>query len=88
MMQTTSLDFVEKKGCITFSKVCVNLGKVANLETGEEQYYCTHDFPEDCSKYGCPHYMLISNPNQWKLRKLSKKELQMLREFNERAKEK
>ncbi len=67
---TKDLEFVEKKQCITFSKICCNLGKIANFKTGFEEYYCYHDFPVDCSKFGCPHYVNMSNPSEWRLKKL------------------
>jgi len=80
MKTVKDVTVVEDKGCITFSRVCVNLGKVADLETGFEEYYCTHDFPEDCSKFGCPKYVPITNHKQWKLTRLSKRKLKMLKE--------
>lgn len=82
------LDFVEKKGCITFSKICVNLGKVADLETGQEKYSCTHNFPEDCSEYKCPVYTVMADSKEWRLRKLSPKELKMLRDFKRETRQK
>lgn len=37
--------------------VCVNLGAV---KVGEEQkLYCGHNFPEDCSQFGCPKYSYV-----------------------------
>lgn len=70
----------EEKGCITFSRICVNLGKVLNNETRKEEYYCSHDFPKDCSKFGCPHYMLITNRDDWYLREFSEKEAKKIME--------
>lgn len=82
--KTKDLAFVEEKGCITFSKVCVNLGKVADLKTGQEKYSCGHHFPEDCSK--CGKLIEILNPQEWRLRILSERELKMLRDFDEEIK--
>lgn len=81
MKTISDVSLVEKKGCITFSRICVNLGKVANLETGKEEYSCGHGFPEDCSEYGCPKLMPMSNPEAWRLKRLSKKKLKMLQSF-------
>jgi len=64
---------VEGKGCITFSRVCVNLGKVLNLETRREEYYCAHNFPEDCSKYGCPKLMDFEDPLTFRLQTFKRK---------------
>jgi hypothetical protein len=25
-----------------------------------EKFYCGRNFPEDCSKYGCPKYIFVS----------------------------
>jgi len=45
----------EEKGSIkAFVVVCINLGQAKNL--AGFQYYCMRDYPEDCSKYGCPKY--------------------------------
>ena len=86
--QRRDLEFVEKKGCITFSKVCVNLGKRANLETGREKYFCVRDFPENCARFGCPKLMPMSDPKRWQLRTLSERELKTLREFSDEVKRK
>jgi len=33
--------------------VCVNLGMVG------EKFYCSRNFPENCSEYGCPKYNYV-----------------------------
>jgi len=38
--------------------VCVNLGTIRRGE--DDKLYCTHNFPEDCSQYGCPRYIFVS----------------------------
>jgi hypothetical protein len=35
--------------------VCVNLGMLEN-----KRFYCGHDFPEDCSAFGCPKYIYVA----------------------------
>jgi len=64
---------VERRGCLTFSRRCVNLGMARKLEKGgglgSEGYVCDRDFPEDCAKYGCPKYMLIGTHEAWVLEK-------------------
>lgn len=79
-MKLKDLDYVEKKGCLTFSKECVNIGKTVNLQIGKEKYYCVRDFPKDCSKYGCPKLNIMSDPERMKLRTLCPRELKTLRE--------
>jgi len=84
-VETKDTEFVEKKGCITFSQICVNLGKVADLETGMEEYYCAVNcFSKECAKEGHGKLMPMNNPEEWKLRKLSVRELKALRDFKEK----
>jgi hypothetical protein len=63
---------VIRKGCLKISagKVCVNLGEA--VVGSRRMFYCMEDFPEDCSKYGCPKMMPIDKI--W-LRDLRKTEL-------------
>jgi hypothetical protein len=55
-----------EKKCINFNEefncpsckmllvpVCVNLGMVG------EKFYCSRNFPENCSEYGCPKYVYV-----------------------------
>lgn len=79
-MKLKDLDYVEKKGCLTFSRECVNIGKSVDLKAGKEKYYCVRDFPEDCSKFGCPKLNTMSNPEIMQLRTLCPRELKKLRE--------
>jgi len=64
--------FICKKKCIDLSKqiicpkceatlipVCVNLGII-----DKTSFYCLHNFPEDCSKFGCPKYNYVA----WKVK--------------------
>lgn len=38
--------------------VCVNLGRIT-VGKEEEKLYCSRNFPDDCSKYGCPKYSYV-----------------------------
>jgi len=67
---------VEEKGCLTFSRVCVNLGKVLNTETRREEYYCVHNWPEDCSKFGCPKLMDMRDPSELQLRTIKRRRVE------------
>lgn len=45
-------------GCrILLVPACVNLGKVKVGK--EEKLYCSREFPQDCSEYGCPKYSYV-----------------------------
>lgn len=79
-MKLKELDFVEKKGCLTFSKACVNIGKTVDLETGREKYYCARCFPEDCTRYGCPKLNTMKDPERMQLITLCPRALKSLRE--------
>jgi len=62
---------VERRGCLTFSRVCTNLGKAKvqkGSTKGREGYYCARGFPPDCSKYNCPTYLPIVKHSEWKLK--------------------
>lgn len=80
-MQLMELDYVETKGCLTFTRKCVNIGKAANRSTGQENYMCSRDFPEDCSQYGCPKLVKMTDPKKMQLRTLGPKELMKLKEI-------
>lgn len=73
MKTQSDLVTVEEKGCITFSRVCVNLGKVLNLETRREEYYCGHDFPIHCEDYGCPKLITLADPSTFRLQTFKRK---------------
>jgi len=79
-MKLKDLDYVEKKGCLTFSKECVNISKTVNLKTGKEKYYCVRCFPEDCSQYGCPKLNKMKDHENMQLIKLCPRALKILRE--------
>lgn len=79
-MKLKDLDYVEGKGCITFSRCCVNLGKAANLKEGHEEYYCARNFPTKCADFGCPKLNTMSDPSKMRLRKLCPLELKRLKE--------
>ena len=55
--------FVTAKGCFDRfpnpTQVCVNLGEVFDKKKKKRMFYCTHNFPENCSEYGCPKMMPI-----------------------------
>ena len=69
-MITKRVSEVDNKKCINFNDefrcpkcrqllvpVCVNLGTV---KVGKEtKLYCSRNFPDDCSKYGCPKYSYV-----------------------------
>ena len=66
-----NVEEVEKKGCLTFTRVCVNLGIAREMEFGQMKppgYYCNREFPEDCSKFGCPTLRPITDYKEWKLK--------------------
>jgi hypothetical protein len=51
---------VVERGCLDGTMVCVNLGEVlVGAKTRKRMFYCTRNFPEDCSKYGCPKMIPI-----------------------------
>jgi len=79
-MKLKELDFVEKKGCLTFSRECVNIGKTVDLQAGREKYYCVRDFPEDCSKFGCPKLNKMADPRNMELITFSAVALKRLKE--------
>jgi hypothetical protein len=51
------INFNDEFNCPSCGKllvpVCVNLGMIG------EKFYCGRNFPEDCSKYGCPKYNFV-----------------------------
>ena len=62
---------VEKKGCLTHSSVCTQLGIAREMEYGEKKppgYYCIYNFPENCSIHGCPRLRPITDYKEWMLK--------------------
>jgi hypothetical protein len=59
--------WVTEKGCldrfVAASMACVNLGEALKRETRKRVFYCTRDFPSDCSQIGCP--ILTSIESEW-----------------------
>ena len=57
------IDFDKEFKCPSCRKllvpVCVNLGTVRPKGAKDDRLYCSRDFPEDCSQYGCPKYMYV-----------------------------
>ncbi len=64
MTEFKSRNFVAAKGCLDRllnpTQVCVNLGEAKNTDTSKKAFYCNRNFPKDCSEYGCPKMMSIS----------------------------
>jgi len=50
--------FVSAKGCFDRlpdpTEVYVNLVEGTDVSTGKHLFYCSRNFPEDCSLFGCP----------------------------------
>jgi len=50
--------FVSAKGCFDQllhpTEACVHLGEATNVLTRKRRFYCSRNFPRDCSVFGCP----------------------------------
>ena len=65
--------FVAEKGCLNSidpTEVCVNLGEVKEWLTKKRMFYCSYNFPEDCSKCGCPKMVPINERWRKDLKKI------------------
>jgi len=70
--------FVSAKGCFDQllhpTEVCVNLGEATNVLTKKGRFYCNHNFPKDCSVFGCPKRKLLDERWRKDLEKTEKYE--------------
>jgi len=68
------MEFVSAKGCfdrtLDPTEICVNLREVTNVLTRKSMFYCRRDFPRDCSKFGCPKMLSISEKWRRDLKKI------------------
>jgi hypothetical protein len=66
-LKLKDIEFVIEKKCINFNEefrcpnckallipICINLGMV------KDKFYCNHNFPDDCTKFGCPKYSYMN----------------------------